>query len=186
VPLPKNKILFDIGCGSNKIEPLAYGLDIMKAPTVNILCDIEKQLPIKNEVANDVYSRHTLEHVAQLENIIDEMLRISKPGGLIHIVVPHFSNSLAYSDYTHKRFFGLYTFNYFCSDKCKYWNTPNYQKNFNFKIIRKRLIFRNITLFSKLFEYVFNSSEWYSYIYESKLSWFLPCSEIEFVLSKLE
>ena len=42
-----------------------------------------------------------------------EITRVLKKNGKANIFVPHFSNPYYYSDYTHKRFLGLYTFYYF-------------------------------------------------------------------------
>ena len=110
------KIYLDIGCGDNKSKAEAYGLDVLIFSGVDVVCNFEKGLPIKSNIVDAIYSRHTLEHIENLEFLLQEFLRIVKKGGQLHIVVPHFSNSLGYSDYTHKRFFGLYTFDYFSSD----------------------------------------------------------------------
>lgn len=179
------EIVLDLGCGDNKVHQQALGIDKYVVPgVVNVLCDLERGIGIRSNVADRVYTRHTLEHVADLERALSEILRVVKPGGLIEIIVPHYSNPLGYSDYTHKRFFGLYTFDYFCVDKSRYWAVPTYHPGIRVKIVRKRLIFKNFSVLSGPMEWLFNSSEWFSYLYESKMSWFLPCFEIRFQLKK--
>jgi hypothetical protein len=44
---------------------------------------------------------------------VAELHRVTRPEGRIEIIVPHFSNPYAYSDPTHVRFFGLYSFFYY-------------------------------------------------------------------------
>lgn len=178
------QIILDLGCGEYKINDKAYGVDIRRTSSVNVVCNIESNLPFKYESVDIVYCRHVLEHIGDLETLLKEITRILKRDGKIVIIVPHFSNSLAYSDYTHRRFFGYYTFDYFSSTKSKYWNVPRYRDDIRFRILKKRLIFRNIPLLGHIFEFIFNSHEWLAYVYESKLSWFLPCFEIEFILTK--
>ncbi len=43
-----------------------------------------------------------------------ELHRVTRSGGRIEVIVPHFSNPYGYSDPTHVRFFGAYSFYYFC------------------------------------------------------------------------
>lgn len=120
-----------------------------------------------------------------LESILMEFKRILKDSGTIHIVVPHFSNSLAYSDYTHRRFFGYYTFDYFSRKKSKYWWVPSYvPAEKMLSIEEKQLIFKNLSVLGKLIGRIVNGSEFSAYLYEAKFSWLIPCFEIYFCLSK--
>lgn len=121
-----------------------------------------------------------------LEFILTEFKRILKDSGTIHIVVPHFSNSLAYSDYAHKRFLGYYTFDYFSHHKSRYWGVPTYVSSEKlFSIERKRLVFRNLgRIVGRVVEGIVNRSEFFAYLYEAKFSWVIPCFEIYVCLSK--
>jgi hypothetical protein len=124
-----------------------------------------------------------LEHVQNLEDLLREFHRILAPNGRLEVTVPHFSNTLAYSDYTHKRFFGLYTFDYFAPNGSRFWPVPRYTKAFSYRIEERRLVFRNFSILGRPLEWIFNRTELASYVYESKLSWFLPCFEIIFTLA---
>lgn len=180
------EVVIDIGCGENKVRG-SIGLDVRPCSGVDIVCRFDHALPLKNESVDTIWCRHVLEHMADLEPVLKELRRVLKDSGRIHIIVPHFSNSLAYSDYTHRRFFGLYTFDYFSSSKSKYWWVPSYvSSDQHFIIERKRLVFRNIPLFGRIIEVIVNYSEFTSYLYEGKLSWMLPCFEIIFILQKEE
>lgn len=100
-------------------------------------------------------------------------------------MVPHFSNSLAYSDYTHRRFFRYYTLDCFSLTKSQYWWVPTYvSAGTLFFIEKKYLIFRNLGVFGKLVERLVNRSEFTAYLYEAKFSWVLPCFEIYVCLRK--
>jgi ubiquinone/menaquinone biosynthesis C-methylase UbiE len=179
------EIILDIGCGDSKHKD-AIGLDRRLLAGVNIVCNFEKGLPIRSDSVDKIFSSHTLEHLDDIELFLKEVKRVLKDSGAIAITVPHFSNSLGYSDYTHKRFFGFYTFDYFSSVKNKYWGVPTYvSSEYLLHIESKRLIFRNITFFGKYIESIVNYSDLTAYIYESKLSWFFPCAEIAVLLKKI-
>lgn len=180
------KVVLDLGCGDNKISPAAIGVDITVNSSVDVVCNLEEGLPFKSNSADFIYCSHVLEHISNLEGFLKEIHRVLKKDAELYVIVPHFSNTLAYSDYTHKRFFGYYTFDYFSEQKSRYWRVDRYRKDINFKILKKRLIFRNLSFVGLIFERLFNKSERLSYLYESKLSWIIPCFEIEFVLKPIK
>ncbi len=139
-------------------------------------------MPFPDSSVDEIYTRHALEHLQNLEHILREIVRIAKPGAKVKVIVPHFSNTLGYSDYTHRRFFGYYTFDYFSSTKDQRWKVPNYDSGIRFQIVRKRLNFNNWSLLKPLAEAAFNAGRLMPYLDESKLAWLIPCFEIEFDL----
>ena len=107
----------DLGCGPNKKEGYK-GVDILPLQGVDFVVDLEKGLSfLKDNEVDEYYSAHFLEHVVNLDFLLSEIHRTLKPGGICEIRVPHFSNPFYYSDYTHKRFFGLYSFDYFTENR---------------------------------------------------------------------
>ena len=98
--------ILDLGCSCNKIEG-AIGLDADINSHADIVCDLEKTLPIKANVFDKIYCKHLLEHLDDPRPLVKEMHRVSKAGAHIFIEVPHFSSHIAYSDLTHKRFFSF-------------------------------------------------------------------------------
>jgi len=138
-------IRLDIGCGklnSGKIKiyrrylgkyiPKDYlGVDIVQLPGVDIVCDIEKGLPFKDESVNEIICIHVLEHVENLESVMKEFHRVLKPGGVIRIWVPHCFSASAFGLSTHKRFFTYETFLQF--DK---QHPLSYEFTIHFKFIR--------------------------------------------------
>lgn len=180
------EIVVDIGCGENKV-PGSIGVDIRRYRGVDVVCNLEHRLPFGDGTIDTIWCRHVLEHVLNLELVMAEFKRVLKERGNIYIVVPHFSNSLAYSDYTHRRFFGYYTFDYCSSKKSKYWWVPTYvSADALFWVKQKHLIFRNFGVFGKLIERMINRSEFTAYLYEAKFSWMIPCFEIYVCLVKAE
>jgi SAM-dependent methyltransferase len=103
----------DVGCGERP-SPGYYGVDLVEMNGVDIVADLNKPLDLlPDNSVGAIISRHVLEHIPNLVPLLAEFRRITRPDGRIEIVVPHFSNPYFYSDPTHVRFFGLYTFFYF-------------------------------------------------------------------------
>jgi SAM-dependent methyltransferase len=112
----KKPLRLNLGCGQRP-RPGFYGVDHLDLPGVDIVADLNRpftQLP--DDSVSEIYTRHTLEHVPQLLPLMAELHRITRADGRIEIIVPHFSNPFGYSDPTHVRFFGLYSFFYFADE----------------------------------------------------------------------
>jgi SAM-dependent methyltransferase len=106
----------NLGAG-RQARPGFYSVDLLPLPGVDVVADLNEPLELLPDGSVDeVYSRHTLEHVSNLLPLLAELHRVARPGARVELVVPHFSNPHAYSDPTHVRFFGLYTFFYFCDE----------------------------------------------------------------------
>src|SRR6516162_525602 len=104
----------NLGCG-NKPRADFYGVDRLELPGVDIVANLNQPFTaLPDNSVEAVYSRQTLEHVVNLLPLMKELHRVVRPGGQIEIIVPHFSNPYGFSDPTHVRFFGLYSFFYFC------------------------------------------------------------------------
>ena len=110
-------LVIEIGCGCKKKQG-RIGIDVVDLPGVDIVADIEKGISfLPDGVVDEIHCRSVLEHVDNFEHLMREFVRVLKPDGRAHIFVPHFSNPYFYSDYTHVRPFGLYTFYYFVDEK---------------------------------------------------------------------
>lgn len=84
----------DIGFGGDKVNKEFDGSDLPNsyANTGNdnndIPGDISKGLPIKDEAYQTVYSSHLVEDFEDTKSIVEEHLRILKPGGHLILVFP--------------------------------------------------------------------------------------------------
>jgi len=133
-------------------------------------------------------AHHVIEHVENIEFLMKEIFRILKKGGEFIGTVPHFSNPYFYSDYTHNKFFGLYTFNYFSNRQYFYRQVPMYYNDLDINIEEIKLIFKSPfrirNLFKKFFTIFINSSKYLQEFYEENLVYLFPCYEIYFRLKK--
>ena len=185
------RIVIELGCGPNKIAG-AIGVDKYQGEAVDIIADIEKGLPfLPDNSVDELFSRHLLEHIENLEPLIREIFRVLKPGGIHRVIVPHFSNPHFYSDYTHRRFFGLYTFDYFADDASKLKRkVPSFYNDLQFHITKRYLRFystKHLRNFRRsiVAKWV-NRSSHAQERYEESYCYLYPCQEIHFEMTKIQ
>ena len=90
------KVKLDIGCGNNKKKGF-WGMDIIPSSDIDIVCDVGKYgIPLKDNSVDEIFSFHFLEHVEDVMFVMEEVYRVLKMGGIVEIVVPHFSNIGSY------------------------------------------------------------------------------------------
>jgi SAM-dependent methyltransferase len=171
-------------------RPLAgfYNVDHLPLPGVDIVADLNEPLAeLPDDCVEAVYSRHTLEHIARLLELLAELHRVTRPDARLEISVPHFSNPYGYSDPTHVRFFGVYSFFYFCDrDDQPRRKVPSFYMPQRFRVesVRCKLLTRS--LLDKgvraVVEPVINRGIGWLDWYERRLCRLIPASDIHFVL----
>src|SRR3972149_4347712 len=77
----------DIGCGNRKKEGY-IGIDKVKFDCVDIVKDIQKGLPFLDNVIDEIYCSHCLEHIEDLIFVMNEFYRVLKKEGVLIIEVP--------------------------------------------------------------------------------------------------
>ena len=85
------------------------------APTgADLRASLDNGLPLRDSAVDEVFAEDALEHVRDFVGALEEIWRVSKPGALIHLHLPHASSPWATSrDPRHQRQFTIETFEYF-------------------------------------------------------------------------
>ena len=135
-----DKIIVDLGCGTRK-KSGAIGLDKYAGDGVDIVCDVEKGIPIEDNSVDEIHSNHFLEHVDDTIFIFQEMYRILANGGLVELTVPYYASINAFKDPTHKSFFTEDTFRYFSKSK---WYGSDYNINTDFEVVNIKYFYSNL------------------------------------------
>ena len=180
-------IVLELGCGTKKI-PGRIGIDHLDMPQVDIVADLEEGLPFfPDNCVDAVYSDSLLEHINNLDILMRDVWRILKPGVKKYLFVPHFSNPYHYSDYTHKRFFGLYSFEYFSKSQSRFKRkVPNFYNDYNFTTEKIALFFdspwKSRKIIKRALGILFNLSTWLQEFYEENLCFLMPCYGIKATL----
>jgi hypothetical protein len=182
----------DLGCGPTKRAPGYIGVDVIDGPAVDVVGDVLDVLrSLEAESVAEVYSSHLFEHLDDLAAVVTEVERVLAVRGRLHVVVPHFSNPYFYSDPTHRRTFGLYTFSYFAEDPLLRRRVPSYDHLPRLRLERVGLNFRSAIEFRLRWRLkaalgrLVNATTWRKEFYEEHLVWIFPCYELEFFLVKV-
>ena len=184
----QQRVVIELGCGPNKV-PGRIGIDRLPLPGVDIVADLEQGLQfLPDSSVDEIHSESFVEHVEDFEGLMREIVRVLKPGGTKRLFVPHFSNPYYYSDYTHRRFFGLYTFYYFSADQSALKHrVPSFYTEIRVKILSQRLRFfsphRPLHLLKKLIEKIVNHSTRTQEFYEENFSSLIPCYGMDVIFT---
>jgi ubiquinone/menaquinone biosynthesis C-methylase UbiE len=186
-------VVLELGCGSQKRIREAIGIDAINYDCVDIVGDVYEVLAkFPENSVKAIYSYHFFEHVIDLSLLMDEIARVLKEEGVIEVIVPHFSNPYFYSDYTHKNFFGLYSFSYFAKEFIFQRKTPNYERIIEFELCHVNLCFKSSRPFyvrhgiKLVLGKLFNLNTYMKEFYEENLCYIFPCYEIKYSLKKLK
>lgn len=183
------QVVVELGCGPRK-APGRIGVDLVDLPGVDVIASLEDGLPFLPDASVDeIHAYSVFEHVRNFEQLMREMLRVLKPGGRVHCFVPHFSNPYYYSDYTHIRFFGLYTFYYFCEESQQpQRKVPNFYTDIRIEVESLQMVFRSPfwrrNRFKRLVQRIVNSSPWWQEFHEENLCFLIPCYGLQVVLRR--
>lgn len=177
----------NLGAGRQP-RPGFYSLDLLEMPGVDVVADLNQPLhELPDNCLEEVYSHHTLEHVSALLPFLAELHRVCRPGARLELVMPHFSNPRGYSDPTHVRFFGLYTFYYFADEADQparkvpsfYVPTRFQVESIEITLLRESRLER---LLLRPLQWLINRGQGWLDWYERRLCWLVPASSIRYHL----
>ena len=107
------KKILDVGCGQNKF-PGAIGIDANPRSHADVIHDLGNfPFPFDDDQFDEIVCRHVIEHVPDVLSFVNELHRITKAGGRLKIVTPHYSNPDWATDPTHRNHFNSYSFTCF-------------------------------------------------------------------------
>jgi hypothetical protein len=187
---PRNVLEF--GCGPRKRSPEWIGIDTLDYDAVDIVGDateVIRRLPAMS--IDEVHAYHFMEHVAGVPEMVGDLARVLRPRGLLHLVVPHFSNPYYYSDLTHRTPFGLYSFSYLARDELFRRRVPTYLQEPLYRLADVRLGFKSTPpfygrhAFKRVIGAMINISRYTQEFYEENLCYLVPCYEVTYSLIRL-
>ncbi|NLI14430.1 class I SAM-dependent methyltransferase [Pelotomaculum propionicicum] len=171
-----NKKILDLGCGPNKI-PGAIGVDLRPGPNVDVVHDLDiYPWPFKDNEFDLICASHIMEHLEDVVRAVEEIHRITRPGGVAQVLVPHFSCSDFFTDPTHKHAFSSRSFDYFVEGT--HLRTFNYSP-VQFKKLQVQLVLPTRYPFKFILRRLINR---YPTIYEMQFAFILPANVIIFEL----
>jgi predicted SAM-dependent methyltransferase len=105
--------VLDFGCGNRK-RPGSIGVDINPRSDADVIHDLNVfPYPFADDIFREILADNVIEHLDNLIGVMEELHRICRADGLIHINVPYFRAKWACIDPTHRHFFTVESFYYF-------------------------------------------------------------------------
>jgi len=148
----------NLGSGHRPLKGY-FNIDKNSFEGVDKIWDLDKfPYPFKDNTFDLINADSIIEHLTNIENVMKELRRISKPNTLIKISVGYFSGVNSYTDPTHKHFFTYNSFEFFKG----------------FKITKKRLIYSCNPLLSWL-NFLPNL---FPKVYERFFCYIIPCQAL--------
>ncbi len=109
--------ILDVGCGRNK-HAGAIGLDNNPRTAADVIHDLGVvPYPFSDDEFDEIVSNHVVEHIPDVMAFVSELYRITKNGGRIKLLTPHYTNPDWATDPTHRNHFNSYSFNTFIADR---------------------------------------------------------------------
>ncbi len=135
--------ILDVGCGTNKYEG-AIGLDQNPRTNADVIHDLGKfPYPFEDNEFDFVYASHVVEHIPDVMRFVEELYRITKHGGKIEILTPHYTNPDWATDPTHRNHLNSYSFDTFDPEKQLF----EFYTDVNLKAVKKYVTVLNLWKF---------------------------------------
>jgi SAM-dependent methyltransferase len=132
--------VLDVGCGANKYKG-AIGLDYNALTDADVIHDLGQfPYPFDDNEFDLIVSSHVIEHVPDVMGLITELYRITRNGGRIRFVTPHYTNPDWPSDPTHRNHFNSYSFDTFVPEKRNF----QFYTHVNLKPVKKVVTLLNL------------------------------------------
>ncbi len=107
-------MVLDIGCGTRKIEPDAFGIDMSPDSAADSVWNLDQYpWPLEDNQFDRIHMSHVIEHLEDPLRAMAEVHRVARNGADVFITTPHFSSHNSYVDPTHRRHLAAGSFAYF-------------------------------------------------------------------------
>lgn len=103
-----------MGLGTHRPVPDSVHVDVNLVSRPHVVNDLNCfPWPFHNNTFQEIFGYDILERLNDIVPMMQEIRRIATDGAKVIITTPHFSSRNAFTDPTHKHYFGIYSFDYF-------------------------------------------------------------------------
>jgi len=169
----RGREVLNLGCGRKHVEG-AINLDITTATNPDMVHDLNRRpWPLPADHFREVIANDVIEHLEEVLATFEEIHRVCRDGAVVRVAVPHFSSGNAYTDPTHRHFFG-----YFTLDNLTEGGEFSFYTRVRFRVRNRQIIFWP-TLLNKI---VWRLANRYPMWYELRWAWVFPALFLSFEL----
>jgi SAM-dependent methyltransferase len=163
----------NLGCGL-KHDPEAVNLDVTPATNPDVVHDLNSiPWPLPDDQFGEVLAYDVVEHLDQSIAVLGEIHRVCRDQAIVRITVPHFSCANAFTDPTHRHYFGYFSLDFVTGD-----NELQYYTQARYKKLTSRLVFYP-SLLNKI---VWRLANRFPAAYERRWAWIFPAWYLYFEL----
>jgi SAM-dependent methyltransferase len=163
----------NLGCGLKHL-PEAVNLDVVADTKPDIVHNLNQlPWPLPDNHFSEVLAYDVIEHLDDFLAVMEEIHRVCRDKAIVRITVPHFSCANAFTDPTHRRYFGYFSLDYVTGE-----NELQFYTRARFKKLAARMMFYS-TLLNKL---VLRLANRYPAAYERRWAWMFPAWFLYFEL----
>lgn len=161
---PQSRVL-NLGCGRKHVAG-ALNVDVTEATSPDVMHDLNRRpWPFPDDHFEEVLAYDVVEHLNDVMATFEEIHRVCRDGARVRVTVPHFSSSNAYTDPTHRHFFGYFTLDCFTeADERSFYTRARF-------LLRHRQLIFWPTLLNKA---VWRLANRYPMSYELRWAWIFP------------
>jgi SAM-dependent methyltransferase len=114
-PPAKPRILH-LGSGLKPIAG-ATNVDLRAGTAPDVVHDLDSRpWPFDDAAFDEILAYDVLEHLDDIVGTLEEIHRVASDRALLKLTVPHFSCANAFTDPTHRHYFGWFSFHYFTGE----------------------------------------------------------------------
>ena len=167
----------DLGCGLKK-RPGSFTVDLRPAVEPDLVWDLERRpYPLPRGHFEQISALDVIEHLANIQDFLEEAHALLAPGGVLEITTPHFSCANSFTDPTHRHHLGYFSFDYFTD--ASQWS---FYSGVRFEIAERILVFRPGRVSGRI-------SWWanrHPALYEQRFAWIWPAWFLIFKLRAIK
>jgi SAM-dependent methyltransferase len=132
--------VLDIGCGANKVAG-AIGMDVNPRSAADVIHDLDDlPYPFADDEFDEVIGRHVIEHVLDPMAVMCELHRITRKGGIVKLVAPHWTNPDFATDLAHRNHLNSYSFRNLTDEQAVF----SFYTDVRFRQLRARVTLVNL------------------------------------------
>lgn len=156
-----------LNLGSGRKHVLgALNVDMVASTSPDLVHDLNRTpWPLPDDHFREVLAHDVIEHLDDVIKSLEEIHRVCRNGAVVRITVPHFSCANAFTDPTHRHYFGRFSFSYFTGEHEFAFYTAS-----RFRATTTRIVFAP-TLLNK---FVWRMANRWPARYERRWAWMFP------------
>ena len=154
-----------LGSGQKPVAG-AINVDLVSDTNPDVVHDLNvRPWPFPSDSFSEVIATDVIEHLENVIGTLEEIHRVSRNGARVRVTVPHYSAANAFTDPTHRHYFGWFTFRYVTAD-----HQFSFYTNVRYRILKEQIVFYP-SLVNKL---IWRLANRWPAGYEQRWAWIFP------------